>query len=281
MKFKLFDSAATVLGSMIFLATAPALAITVDPFKALGMGGEINGQYFKVGPGGSVFELGGYVSAAGDDLNGVDDGTSGQLGEDPLPNFDIAFSHELSDGDTDITLSYTITKTDGAAQEVSFLSFLDAEIDYPGHHSNTWYDELATTGGVLAAGQDYEIDEPGVEFGDILDNVFSGVLDSASGLGGPEDVSMALSFELGMMDIGDSAIVDIMISEDGDFLGTFWMTQTDAYPITGTEITYSGLVSSEGSEPGGDPQSAIPEPSSALVFALGALVTRGDIRQRR
>jgi hypothetical protein len=75
------------------------------------------------------------------------------------------------------------------------------------------------------------------------------------------------------------------------------MTQTDAYPITGTEITYSGLVSSGGSEPGsepgnepsgepgnepsGDPQSAIPEPSSALVFALGALVTSGAIRRRR
>ncbi len=293
MKFKLFDSAATVLGSMIFLATAPALAITVDPFPATGQGGEINGQYFKVGRGGQVFELEGYVSAAGDDLNGGFDGTSGQLGVDALRNFDIAFSAELSDGDTDITLSYAITKTGGAAQEVSFLSFLDAEIDVFLNDDNTWFDELATTGGVLAAGQGYEIDEPGVVFGDILDNVFSGVLDNGSGLGRPEDVSMALSFELGMMDIGDSAIVDIMISEDGDFLGTFWMTQTDAYPITGTEITYSGLVSSEGSEPGsepgnepgnepsGDPQSAIPEPSSALVFALGALVTSGAIRRRR
>ena len=71
MKFKLFDSAATVLGSMIFLATAPALAITVDPFPATGQGGAINGQSFKVGPGGGVFQLEGYVSAAGAALNGV------------------------------------------------------------------------------------------------------------------------------------------------------------------------------------------------------------------
>lgn len=328
MKFKLLGSAATILGLVMSLAADPALAIRVDPFPNTGEGGEIHDHSFSVGPGGSVFELEAYLHVAGSDLNGADLGTSGELGNDLLSNFDIAFSAALSDGDTDITLTYAIEKAAGGAQQVTFLSFLDAEIDVI---PTTWYGEYATTGGALAAGQNFEVDEPGSVSGDILDNIFNGDLDGTNALGEltPDDVSIAMSLDLGLMDVGDIASVEVMISEDGDHVGGFWITQADTYPITGTEITFSAwLQDSSGwaedsslsyAEP--DPQSpsepdptpvsmhdpppvsmpdptpvsipdptpvstpdltaAIPEPSSALVFAVGVLLTTGAIRNRR
>ncbi|MEE2665968.1 MAG: hypothetical protein VX681_17785 [Myxococcota bacterium] len=272
MKFSLFDSVTTVLGSMIFLATGPALAISVDPLGSSGRV-ELWTPSFTIGSGGEVFQLEAFINAAGADLNGPFQGTSGQIGvDDPFDGYDITFGSALSDGDTDITLSYDVVKVSGAAQQVTFLSYLDAEIDVL--LGGLSYDEQATVHGTLAPGQGYEIDEPGFLFGDILDNLYSGVLDGDNALEsfGPEDVSMALSFDLGVMDIGDSAVLDIMISEDNDHIGGFWITQTDSVPITDTEITYSGQLR---------PAPAIPEPSSALVFAVGVLLTTGAIRNRR
>ena len=295
MKFRLLDSVATVLGSMALLATAPALAITVDPFPASGRGGTASGHLFTVGPGGEVFQLVAFIDATGEDLNGPFMGSAGQLGyDDPFADFDVAFSSSLSDGNTDITLTYDVVKTSGVPRQVTFLSYLDAQIDVM---LGSFIDEEATIHGTLAAGQGYEIDEP-VMFGDILDNLYSGILDNENGLEGPEDVSMALSFDLGVMEIGDSAIVDVMISEDDDRLGGFWIRQADAVPITDTEITYSGQVRDlmepdvvapvtptdpvvpEPTSPTDGAQPAIPEPSSGLVFAIGALLTSRVIRRR-
>jgi len=259
-KLNLLGAAVTTLGSMILLAAEPAIAISADSFSTTGEGGEINEHSFTVGPGGSVFDIEAYLNVSDNDLNGSGPGSSGRLGNDDLSDFDIAFSSTLSDGDTDITLTYAIEKASGSPQQVTFLSFLDAEIDVL---PTTWYGEFARTGGTLAAGQNFEVDEPGAVFGNIIDNIFSGELDGSNTLdeSTPDDVSMAISLELGSMAIGDSASVEVMISEDGDHVGSFWITHLDAFAITGTEITFSATASTAvdtGTEP--EP-TATPDPT--------------------
>ena len=52
-----------------------------------------------------------------------------QLGFDELSEFDLAFAAALSDDRSDLLLTYTVTNASGASKDVSFLSFVDAEID--------------------------------------------------------------------------------------------------------------------------------------------------------
>ncbi|MDJ0848956.1 MAG: hypothetical protein QNK04_11300 [Myxococcota bacterium] len=79
---------------------------------------------------------------------------------------------------TDIVLSYTFRNDTGAAiADIKFLSFVDAEIDVA---RNAFFNELASTSGVLASGQGFEADEPGFLFGDIFDNLLLGDLDDTN-----------------------------------------------------------------------------------------------------
>lgn len=263
---KLLNSAAVVLGSVVALSAAPSFAISYGGLGSLGEGGHVNGHEISIGNGGAVYQLDSFLH---------EDGAleAAQLGYDHTADYDIVFDGLLEDSDSDLILSYEITRVASGGSDVTFLHFLDADIDVD---TNTFYNEKAYTGGSLAAGQNYEIDEPGFLFGDIYDNLFAGELDGTNAFGPADDVSMALSFDLGYLGQGQSALVEIMISEDGDFLGPFWMTQYDP-ESEDTTITYSGRAS----RVGGGPTSAIPEPSAALVFALGTLFTSGAVRKRR
>ena len=296
-----FDrSLAAGLSAAVVVLASPASAIGLDPFGTLGSGGLSAGQMFGAGLGTEIYEIESYLNVAGQDLNGGAFGTSGRLGGDLLEGFDISFDSVLSDFDTDITLTYSIERTGAATGNVQFVSYVDAQID---DFVNTYFNESASTSGVLAAGQAFEIDEP-YFVGDILDNVLSGTLDSTNAFDtvlAEDDVAMALSFDLGPLDTGDLAIVEIMLSEDGDGIGSWLMTQSDLDPESPDLLSYSGravvqqvqeLLAEPAEAPvpiaaeaaggsGAAPQSAVPEPSAALVFALGTLVVSRAARGRR
>ena len=288
------------LSAAALLLAAPASAIGLDPFGTLGRGGLAQGQAFSAGLGTEIYEIDSYLNVAGEDLNGGADGTSGRLGADLIEGFEISFASSLSDSDTDITLTYSIERTGGEAGDVQFISYVDAQID---DFVNGFFNESAETSGTLAAGQAFEIDEPFFA-GDILENVLSGDLDSTNSFAGEfseEDVAMALSFDLGTLDTGDQAVIEIMLSEDGDGLGSWLMTQSDLDPSSPDRLSYSGratvqeaqasltepasapipLAAEEASGSGSGSAPAVPEPSAALVFALGSLVVGRASRRRR
>lgn len=297
-------SLALGLGAALVLGAFPASSITLDPFGPLGSGGLASGQFFEAGLGTEIYEIDSYLNVAGEDLNGASSGTSGRLGADPLNGFDVSFASALSDSNTDITLTYTIERTGASVGGVQFLSYVDPQID---DLFNGFFNESAMTSGTLAAGQSFEIDEPFFS-GDIFDNVMAGTLDSTNVFEGSDaldDVSMALSFDLGPLGTGDSATIEIMLSEDGDGIGSWLMTQTDADIGSTDTLSYSGRATVDvleelltepagssvsldaeaeagmGSGSGEAPQSAVPEPSAALVFALGAMIASRATRQGR
>jgi hypothetical protein len=261
---------APALAPVLFacLAALPAGAIVVGgAFGPGGEGGDANGQPIQIGPGGAVFEVDAFVSIEGQDLNGAGtSGTSAQLSADPLPSgLAYAFASSLEDSDTDLRLRYTFTNnTGGALAGVSFFSFVDAEID---EVLNTFFNEYAETSGSLASGQSFEADEPGFVFGDLFTNLLDGALDGSNGvpISAPDDVALALGFSLGTLGIGQSAIVEILLSQDGDRLGSFALTHRDSDPESLTVITLSGLV--------------VPEPATALLLA-GGLAAIGMARRR-
>lgn len=258
----------------LVLSPGAALAITTDPFGTNGQGGTINGQLFEIGSGGVVFELDAFVNIAGEDLNGGGSGTSAQLSDDPLPaGLDYSFSSTLSGDGTDIVLSYELTNNTGAdISDLFFASFLDAEID---ESINTFFNEVATTSGVLAAGQNFEADEPGFLFGDIVTNLKDGALDGTNAFPPSDDVSMAISFDVALLAAGETALFEYLVSEDGDSIGTFFMTQSDTDPGSDTLITFSAQAF--GSSPG----PPIPEPSAGALFAIGLVLFGHRVSRRR
>ncbi len=219
---------------------------------------------FQIGSGGFVEELDAFVSIAGSDLNGAAYGTSARLSTDSVPaGLSLAFSSTLSGDETDLLLRYDLTN-EGASPiaGLSFLSFLDVEID---EVRNTFFNEYGESAGTPAAGQGWEIDEPGYVFGDVYDHLLSGALDGSNALpaASPDDVSLALSFAPGMLAPGATMRVELMISEDGDALGGFALRQRDSDPSSATVVTYSGAAT------------LVPEPATVWLVAAGlALLAR-------
>ena len=150
-----------------------------------------------------------------------------------------------------------------------------AEID---ESINTFFNELAAVNGVLAAGQNFEADEPGFLFGDIFTNLQNGQLDGTNAFPPSDDVSMAISFDIALLAAGDSVVFEYLVSEDGDTLGTFSMTQSDTDPGSDTLITFSAQSSATGPGPG--PGQPIPEPSGAALFAAGCLLVGHRLGRR-
>jgi len=237
-------------------------AIVVQPFTASGtyLRAPLDPPSFQVGSGGFVEELDGFLALSGQDLNGAAPGTTAQLSIDALPaSLSLAFHSTLSADQTDLLLRYDFTNTSASPLPgVGFLSFLDVEID---ETLNTFFNEYGETAGSPAAGQGWEIDEPGFVFGDIFDHLLAGSLDGTNSVpvASPDDVSLALSFGLGVLAPGQVARFEVLISEDGDALGGFVLRQHDMDPASASVVTYSLAAS------------IVPEPGTALLLGVGLL----------
>jgi len=75
------------------------------------------------------------------------------------------------------------------------IGFFDHEID---ELENTFFNETAAVVGLAAAGQSWEIDEPGFIFGDIFDNFLDNTLDNTNAFPPEDDVSMAIGFDFAL-----------------------------------------------------------------------------------
>ena len=178
------------------------------------------------------------------------------FGSDPLPGTGTLDDQGLGE----LTFNFT------DAGSHSFIAWFDYEID---EATNTYFNEFGVTGGVLAAGESWEIDEPGYLFGDILDNVLAGNLDNSNGVPptAPDDVSFALGWDFSL-NPGETAQITLTLSDVLDVMGDqFYISQIDPeagpdFDQTHAVYAWSSLARSV----------AVPEPASLLLMIIGLIV---------
>lgn len=121
---------------------------------------------------------------------------------------------------------------------------------------NTFFNELGTVSGAPSAGQSWEIDEPGFIFGDIHNNFLGGTLDNLIGTPNPEDVSMAMGWNL-ILGPGETGQINFFLTttqplgfflrhfdpDSGEeiFLASSLSIRPDPIPEGGTMFAYVAL----------------------------------------
>ena len=235
--------ATTTLAAAALLAAGAAQSATIDLF---GFGLNIDGTS--------------YCSSGGCDNNGLSD-LSGVGGVD-----DSAFDYATGLGTLEVSLS-------GMGSH-SVIAFFDHDID---DNLNGFFNETGSVSGSAAAGQTWEIDEPGFfppgnPFGDIFDNFLGDTLDnsifSPSGLV-EEDVSMAIGFAL-MLAMDETATISFILSDIAPSSGLV-LTHTD--PDSDASVYFSATLEIEGGQPG-----PVPEPGTLALIGIGLL---GGLAARR
>lgn len=173
---------------------------------------------------------------------------------DPVPAGVDASLFDTGSGLGSITAQIT------GAGDHTFDAFFDHEVV---ETVNTYFNEsgAANNLGDLAAGQSWEIDEPGWVFGDIYDNFVDSTLDNTNSVpaGSEDDVSMAMGWDFSLA-AGETATITLTLSElmptAGFFLSHYdQMTDYRIYFSSALDITGGGTT--------------VPEPSALVLMAIG------------
>lgn len=172
----------------------------------------------------------------------------------------------ITDFDWDAGLGI-ITITYASAGEYNFVSYFDHEVV---QGQNTYFNEYGQVIGSPQAGQFWEIDEPGLDFGDIYDHLLSGELDNTNGVPADleDDVSLAMGWAFSL-EANAVAVITLTLSEE--IPGTsFYLAHHDP---EGSHYFSSTLSVTTGVP--------VPEPCSILLFGAGLAFLAGLAGSRR
>jgi hypothetical protein len=141
--------------------------------------------------------------------------------------------------------------------------------DYFVNFFNGVADEYGNAVGAAAAGQSWEIDEPGWVFGDIYTNFSASALDNTNGVPStdPDDVSMALAWSF-TLNPGESALVTFLLSPSST-IGSLALVQFD--PLSSNSFSFSSSLKVQGT--------VIPLPPAMVLFGSG-LVAFAALKRR-
>ena len=155
----------------------------------------------------------------------------------------------------------TVTLSGSGSNYVSL--FVDHEID---EAVNTWFNENGSTSGAAAAGQTWEIDEPGWVFGDSYTNLGLSALDGTNGVpaGSEDDVSMAMGWDFNLL-AGETGVISFLISSSLPTSG-FYLTQNDPDSQASIYMSSRLTINNDGTDPGD-----IPEPATLALLGIGLL----------
>jgi len=180
---------------------------------------------------------------------------------DPVPAIvnDAAFDYGTGLGTVSLSLNAS------GSHYVGF--FVDHEID---EASNTFFNEFGQIFGTPAAGQTWEIDEPGFVFGDIYNHITAGTLENSLGVpeSKPDDVSMALAWGINL-NPGDLALVTFRVDDSAPASG-FYLSHVD--PDSDQAIYFSSTLTVR--------TSGVPEGGSTLSLMAAGLVALGYAARR-
>lgn len=195
------------------------------------------------------------------------------LDGDPIPGSVDVSGFDLNTGLGRIDISFAGIGAHNA------LTYLDHEID---EAINTFFNENASTGGSLGAGQSWEADEPEFVFGDIYSNYLGNNLDNSNGVppGSEDDVAMALGWDFTLA-ADETAIASFFASTSNDSAGSFFIEQNDpdsspAGAQGGTSIFFWSNLAIFG----GEPPTGMVEPGTLGMTLFGIISVIG-LRRRK
>lgn len=167
------------------------------------------------------------------------------------------------------TLEWTVTNCGAELNDVRFFGLLDGWIEY-GFDSAGKASGFSVDASIDPVADYWEIDD--VFFGDILNNLDSGVLDNSAEDNLNGFPSMALGFDIGTLLPGESFTASFILSEDALTNGLRYYN--DVYPDE--EIYFKGIVSS-----GPGTGSPVPIPPTLILLGSGLLCLIGIGNRKR